>query len=108
MGSTIEFARPDGGRAPGYFAEAAQGAPGVVMFQEWWGLDDHIKHTADRLAGHGYNVLAPDLYRGRVAATGDEANHLMQGLDFGDAVTQDARGAAAFLRERGAAKVGVT
>jgi carboxymethylenebutenolidase len=52
-------------------------------------------------------VLVPDLFRGRSAATGDEANHLMQGLDFADAATQDSAGAASYLREHGAARVGV-
>jgi len=109
MGSSIEFARPDGAVAPGYHAHApAAGAPGVVMFGEWWGLTDHITEMADRLAAAGFDVLVPDLYRGRIAATGDEANHLMEGLDFNDAISQDARGAAAYLRERGAKKVGVT
>jgi carboxymethylenebutenolidase len=108
MGSTIEFTRPDGQRAPGYFAPAPEsGAPGVVLFGEWWGLDDRIKATADRLASHEFSVLAPDLYRGRSAATGDEANHLMQGLDFNDAATQDGVGAALYLRVRGAKRVGV-
>ncbi len=108
MGSMVEFTRPDGKAAPGFFAPASQpSAPGVVLFEEWWGLDDRIKQTADRLASHGFNVLVPDLYRGRSAATGDEANHLMQGLDFTDAVTQDAPGAAQYLRDRGAKRVGV-
>ncbi|MBV8345462.1 MAG: dienelactone hydrolase family protein [Candidatus Eremiobacteraeota bacterium] len=110
MSCAVEFARPDGKTAPGYLAEAprAGGAPGIVMFEEWWGLDDRIKGTADRLASHGFNVLVPDLYRGRTAAKGDEANHLMEGLDFGDAATQDGAGAAAYLREHGAQRVGVT
>jgi carboxymethylenebutenolidase len=108
MGSTIEFRRPDAKSAPGYFAPASQtNAPGIVLFEEWWGLDDRIKKTADRLASHDFNVVVPDLYRGRVAATGDEANHLMEGLDFGDAATQDAAGAAQFLRRSGAKRVGV-
>ena len=108
MGSTIEFRRPDGKTAPGYLAQAEQPhAPGIVFFEEWWGLDDRVKATADRLASHGFEVLVPDLYRGRSAATGDEANHLMQGLDFKDAATQDASGAARYLRERGAKRVGV-
>ena len=108
MGSTIELRRPDGKTAPAYLAQAEQPhAPGIVMFGEWWGLDDRIKATADRLASHGFNVVVPDLYRGRSAATGDEANHLMQGLDFSDAATQDASGAARYLRERGAKRVGV-
>ena len=108
-GALVEFARPDGSKAPGYFAAAPQGghAPGIVLFEEWWGLDDRIKETADRLASHGFNVVVPDLYRGRSAATGDEANHLMQGLDFNDAATNDAAGAAQYLRDRGAKRVGV-
>jgi carboxymethylenebutenolidase len=108
MGSMIEFTRPDGKKAPGYYAAPpSPNAPGIVLFEEWWGLDDRIKGTADRLASHGFGVLVPDLYRGRSAATGDEANHLMQGLDFGDASTQDAAGAARYLRDQGAKRVGV-
>lgn len=108
MGSMIEFTRPDGKTAPGYFAEAPPGnAPGVVLFEEWWGLDDRIKATASRLASHDFNVLVPDLFRGRHAATGDEANHLAEGLDFRDAAAQDGIGAARYLRTHGAQRVGV-
>lgn len=105
----IAVTRPDGESAPAYLAEAPGGAaePGIVLFEEWWGLDDRIKATADRLASDGFNVVVPDLYRGRHAATGDEANHLMQGLDFGDAATQDGVGAAQYLRDRGAPRAGV-
>ncbi len=107
MGSRIEFTRPDGQKAPGYLAEPARtGAPGVVMLEEWWGVNDEIKHTADRLASENFRVLVPDLFRGRVAATGDEAHHMMQGLDFGDAATQDTRGAVQYLKRSGG-KVGV-
>src|SRR5262249_60595135 len=82
MGSMIEFARPDGGRTKGYLAQAGQGRPGIVVIQEWWGLNDQICGIADRFARAGWNALAPDLYKGRVTATPDEANHLMEGLDF--------------------------
>lgn len=108
MGATIEFRRPDGKTAPGYLAETQQSdAAGIVMLEEWWGVDDRIKATADRLASHGFTVLVPDLFRGRSAATGDEANHLMEGLDFSDAATQDVVGAEEYLRKHGAAHVGV-
>jgi carboxymethylenebutenolidase len=108
MGATIEFRRPDAKTAPGYLAETQQSnAAGIVMLEEWWGVDDRIKATADRLASHGFTVLVPDLFRGRSAATGDEANHLMEGLDFNDAATQDIIGAEKYLREHGAARVGV-
>lgn len=108
MGATIEFRRPDGKTAPGYLASASQrDAPGVVMIEEWWGVDDRIKASADRLASQGFNVLVPDLFRGRSAVTRDEATHLIAGLDFGDAATQDSVGAARYLREHGAKRVGV-
>ncbi len=108
MGSMIEFSRPDGKMAPGYLAEPATGnRSGVVMLEEWWGINDEIKATAERLASEGFRVLIPDLFRGRVAATGDEASHLMDGLDFSDAASQDAPGAASYLSQSGA-KVGIT
>src|ERR1051326_7445074 len=82
MGSMIEFARPDGGKTKGYLASAGNGRPGIVVIQEWWGLNDQICGVADRFARAGYNALAPDLYKGRLTAVPDEANHLMSNLDF--------------------------
>ena len=98
MGAMIDFARPDGGRTKGYLAAAGQGRPGIVVIQEWWGLNDQICGVADRFARAGYNALAPDLYQGRVTTAPDEANHLMEGLDFAGATHQDLRGAAQHLR----------
>jgi len=94
MGTMIEFARPDGGSTKGYLAVAGSGLPGIVVIQEWWGLNDQICGVADRFARAGYNALAPDLYKGRLTAVPDEANHLMSSLDFPDATHQDLRGAA--------------
>jgi carboxymethylenebutenolidase len=109
MGRRIDFVRPDGTMAPGYLAEpqSADGAPGVVMFEEWWGVNDQIVETADRLANDGFRVLVPDVFRGKVAEDANEANHLMESLDFGDAATEDARGAAAELRKLGSDRVAV-
>jgi carboxymethylenebutenolidase len=98
MGATIEFARPDGGTTTGYLATAGSGRPGIVVIQEWWGLNDQICGVADRFARAGYNALAPDLYKGRLTAVLDEANHLMSSLDFPDATHQDLRGAAQRLK----------
>lgn len=98
MGQHIEFARPDGGKSKGYVALAGKGRPGIVVIQEWWGLNDQICGVADRFARNGFNALAPDLYKGRVTSAADEANHLMEGLDFADATHQDLRGAAQHLK----------
>jgi carboxymethylenebutenolidase len=107
MGAMIEFSRPDRGRTKGYLATAGNNKPGIVVIQEWWGLNDQICGVADRFARAGYNALAPDLYKGRLTAVPDEANHLMSGLDFPDATHQDLRGAAQHLQSLGGGKVAV-
>lgn len=98
MGAAIEFGRPDGGKTKGFYAEAGKGRPGIIVIQEWWGLNDQICGVADRFARAGFNALAPDLYKGRVTQKPDEANHLMTGLDFPGATHQDIRGAAQHLK----------
>lgn len=109
MGKTVSFKRPDGKDVSGYLAEPAGGkGPGVVVIQEWWGLTDQIKGVADKLAGAGYRALVPDLYRGKATLDAKEAEHLMNGLDFGDAASQDVRGAVQYLKSTGSAKTGVT
>lgn len=107
MGSMIDFKRPDGSTCKGYLAEAGRGKPGIVVIQEWWGLNDQIKSVAERFAKAGYNALAPDLYKGRVTQKPDEANHMMNGLDFAGASDQDIAGAVKHLAGLGR-KVGVT
>ncbi len=110
MGTIISFKRPDGKEANGYLANAAGGnAPGVVVIQEWWGLQDQIKGLADRFALAGFDALAPDLYNGVVVPYHDTeaANKEMSSLDFMDATTQTVRGAAQYLARNGA-KVGLT
>jgi len=100
MGEHLTFKRPDGKECSGYYAKpAADRAPGIVVIQEWWGLDDHLKAVADRLASAGYRALAPDLYRGKVTLVAAEAAHLMGSLDFRDAATQDLRGAVQYLKQ---------
>lgn len=55
--------------------------PAVIVIHEWWGLNDHIKHWADRLAADGYAALAVDIYEGKTATTPDEAMKSMQAVD---------------------------
>ena len=109
MGNMTSYKRPDGKSVNGYLAEPAQGAkaPGMVVIQEWWGLTDQIKGVADKLAKAGYRALVPDLYRGKIALEANEAKHLMEGLNFGDAAGQDIRGAVQYLK-KDSPKVGVT
>lgn len=110
MGQMITFQRPDGQSVPAWLAEPAGAdatTPGLVVVQEWWGLNDQIKGVAERYAQQGYRVLVPDLYRGKVTLEAAEAEHLMTCLDFGAAAGQDIRGAVQYLKA-GGTKVGVT
>ena len=104
----LTFARPDGGTCNGYYAAPpnAAGAPGLVVLQEWWGVNDQIKQVAEQYAALGYRVLLPDLYRGKLGLDAKEAEHLMTGLNFADAASQDIRGAVLHLKA-GGGKVGV-
>lgn len=108
MADMIQFHRPDGKTCDAYYVEPEgdSTAPGVVVIQEWWGLNDQIKGVADRLAAEGYRVVVPDLYRGNVTLDAAEANHLMSELDFADASTNDIAGAVQYLKQSGG-KVGV-
>ena len=105
----ITFKRPDGQDCAGYLVEPKGGAsaPGIVVIQEWWGLNEQIKGVAKRYAALGYRVLVPDLYRGKVGLDAKEAEHLMSGLNFGEAAGLDVRGAVQHLK-RTSKKVGVT
>lgn len=105
MGHMIEFRRPDGGACRGYFASAGSEKPGVVVIQEWWGLNPQICGIAERLSVLGYNALAPDLYQGRVTQDPDEASHMMNGLDFPGATHEDIHGAIEHLRHIGNGRV---
>lgn len=110
MGATISYRRTDGGAAQGYLAEASgPQAPGVVVIQEWWGVQGQIRAVCERLAGEGFSALAPDLYGGKVVPYhhAAAAQAAMSALDFVAATDQAVRGAVVHLAARGA-KVGLT
>ena len=56
----------------------------VILIHEWWGINQHIRDLASRYADAGYNCVAPDLFRGRVAQDAKEASALMHGLAIDD------------------------
>ncbi|WP_431710752.1 dienelactone hydrolase family protein [Glutamicibacter uratoxydans] len=70
-----------GEQSHGYLALPQAGSgPGVIVIQEWWGLTDHIRDVADRLAAEGFVALAPDLYGGWITHDGAEAGKMMSEL----------------------------
>jgi carboxymethylenebutenolidase len=59
-----------------YEATAERESPGVALYHAWWGLNDDIRAFADRLAGAGFHVLAPDMFAGQVATEIENADRL--------------------------------
>lgn len=110
MTERVKFESKTGGTCDGEVAAPAGGkGPGVVLVQEWWGVNAHIKDLAERLAKEGFLVIAPDLYDGKITKDAAEAGAMMQALDTMDAVARIA-GAVAWLKAdpRCTGKVGVT
>ena len=97
----------DGQTARGYMVTPAGGEehPGLIVIQEWWGLNDHIKDIAGRFAGEGYVALAPDLYEGKVTKDPEQAGQYMQNLDQSRAL-QILNAAVEFLKKQQNVKAG--
>lgn len=96
MGETVDFPS-NGATASGYLARPQTGAgKGVIVIQEWWGLNDNIKGIADRFANEGFVALAPDLYHGVVTEEPDEAGKMLMAMDI-DRAEKDLRGAVSYL-----------
>ena len=98
MAETVEF-RSNGHVVSGYLATPSSGSgPGVLVIQEWWGLDSGIKEMTDRLGSAGFVALAPDLYHGALAAHDemDKAAELMQKMPP-DRAARDMSGAIDYL-----------
>ena len=98
MAETVEF-RSNGNMASGYLVTPSAGSgPGVLVIQEWWGVDDSLKEMANRLATAGFVALVPDLYHGSVAGHDemDKAATLMKALPP-DRAGRDMSGAVDYL-----------
>jgi carboxymethylenebutenolidase len=110
MATKIDFQAKGGAATSGEIAlpEGSGKAPGLVLVQEYWGINDHIRSLADRFAKAGFLTLAPDLYHGKVTKNADEAAKLMAELD-GKRAMEDIAGAVATLaaHPRGNGKVGI-
>src|SRR2546422_9220262 len=65
-------------------------AAAVILIQEWWGINDHIRDIAGRYANEGYVCVAPDLYRGKIASNSDEASKMMHALKVDDGMEMNA------------------
>jgi carboxymethylenebutenolidase len=84
----VKFDR-DGTTISGYLQLPPSGrGPGLIVIQEWWGLDDHMVSIVDRFAAEGFVALAPDLYGGRVTHGVEEAGQILGSLSVEDAAAK--------------------
>ena len=95
--TTAHVARPDNDTAAA-----------VVLIQEWWGINDHIRDIAGRYAKEGYLCVAPDLYRGKLARNTEEASKLMQALAIEDGIETIREAIAAAKQTYNVQKIGIT
>ena len=77
--------------------------PAIIVIHEWWGLNDWVKEQASKLADQGYEALAIDLYRGKVATTPDMAHEIMRGVPE-DRAKRDLHAAFEFLQSQPSVK----
>ncbi len=86
LGKMIQFEAADGNQANAYFIPAKKKSNKfLIVIQEWWGLNDNIKLESDKYftALGDMNVIAVDMYDGKVAATPDSAMKLVRGANMG-------------------------
>jgi carboxymethylenebutenolidase len=99
-GTMVSF-KSTPGKASAYLAvpEGKGKHPGLIVIQEWWGLDDWIKEQADRYAKEGFVAIAPDLYRGKSTSDPAVAHELSRGLPQ-DRAMADLKAAFRYLAGR--------
>ena len=86
LGKMMSFDAADGKPDNAYFIVAKKKSNKyLIVIQEWWGLNDNVKMEADKYYTDlgDVNIIAVDMYDGKVAATPDSAMKLMRGADMG-------------------------
>lgn len=110
ISSQVEF-KSNNHTTPGYLARPNEDGefPAIVVLQEWWGLNPHIKDVTERFAKDGYVAIAPDLYHGNIAEEPDEARKLAMALSRDDAILEISSAADYLIKEFGGVddKVGI-
>lgn len=92
----------------GYLSPENTTSPmGIILIQEWWGMNKSITLTADKFSKNGFRVLCPDMYSGKIGTNNEEAGHLMGNLDWENALKL-IKNAGEYLKSQGCLKVFIT
>ena len=103
VGEDIVYATVNGAEVSGYLVQPNEmegPLPGVIVIQEWWGLNDNIRAMAEKIAALGYTALAVDLYSGQVADNREAAyQYMTEAMEDEDALVENLMQAHAYLAE---------
>jgi carboxymethylenebutenolidase len=80
----------------------------IILIQEWWGINDHVRDLVGRYAKEGYTCIAPDLYRGQVVKDAEEASRLMHALAVEDGMDTIKRTIEEVGQRFGVEEIGIT
>lgn len=105
---SLSFETANGGTSAFVARPEVETDKAVLVIQEWWGVNDHIKDICGRYANEGFIAIAPDLYRGRLAADADEAGRMMHELQLDDGIDTVTKAIAAVRTKFGISHFGIT
>ena len=100
ISGTVNFGT-NGGTADGYLAHPIDPGsyPALIVIQEWWGVDAHIRDVTERFARLGFAAIAPDLYHGQVTSEPDAARKMAMSLEY-DRAAKEIDSAADWLLQQ--------
>jgi carboxymethylenebutenolidase len=105
---TLAFDTSNGATSAHVAVPANATGKAVIVIQEWWGLNDHIKDITRRYADEGFVAIAPDLYRGKVATNSEDAGRMMRDLKVEDGLDTIRSSVDAARAEYGLTHFGIT
>ncbi|HEY0376219.1 MAG TPA: dienelactone hydrolase family protein [Pyrinomonadaceae bacterium] len=105
---TLGLETPNGATTAHVALPDSASSAAVILIQEWWGINDHVRDLCARYAREGYTAVAPDLFRGQVTKDAAEASRLMHALSTEDGMATIAAALSEVRGKYNAERVGVT
>ncbi len=105
---TLDLQTPNGATTAHVALPDTESRAVVILIQEWWGINDHIRDLCSRYAAEGYTAVAPDLYRGKITTDPEEASRLMHALPIEDGMATISAALSEVRGRYNAERVGIT
>jgi carboxymethylenebutenolidase len=105
---TLDLQTPNGATTAHVALPDEESRAVVILIQEWWGINDHVRDLCARYAGEGYTAVAPDLYRGRITTDPEEASRMMHELKLEDGMATISAALSEVRGRYNAERVGIT